>query len=119
MSEEVFCARVLAHFTRQVTFLRVSRLDQPYRQVSSRVRKSFVEFEHDVSGVTIVGLDVSDEQNTPLVQRVFLGFLLVICDRSPARQFLRLSTGNSGPGWLYCSHRLIRSLAAGRPRRRS
>jgi hypothetical protein len=32
-----------------------------------------------------MGLDVSDEQNTPLVQQVFLNLLLAICDRSPAR----------------------------------
>jgi hypothetical protein len=85
MSKDVFCVRVLAHYTRQVAFLSVSHLDQPYCYVSSRVRKSFVDFEHNVSRVTIVGLDVSDEQNTPLVQRVFLSLLLAIYDRSPAR----------------------------------
>jgi hypothetical protein len=116
MSEEVFCARVLAHYTRQVTFLRVSHLDRPYRHVSSRARKSFVDFEHNVSGVTIVGLGVSDEQNTPLVQRVFPRFLLAIRDGSSARQFLRPSARDGGPGRLCCSRRLILSLATGHSR---
>lgn len=35
--------------------------------MSSRVRNSFINLEHDVSGVAIVGLDIPDEQEAPLI----------------------------------------------------
>jgi hypothetical protein len=51
------------------------------------MRKSFVDLKHDISGVTSVKLDVPEEQDTPLIRRLFLYFPLAVGGCGPARYF--------------------------------